>query len=250
MPARVSQLFSNPYFLEGLHGIAVLVGFYAISLVLLLTARRFIRFQTEVFRKTLHMVLLCSLLLGVYAFKTWWVSACVAVAFILLVYPALTVAETCIRSYHSALTQRKRGELKTSLVVVFGMFAVLVTVCWGLLGDKLLVLACVFAWGFGDAAAALVGKRFGRHALTGRYIEGRKSLEGTLAMFAVSFYTVLTVLLCRGGLYWYGYVPISVTTAAVCAVVELYTRNGMDTITCPFAAAAVLLPLVRVLGMA
>ena len=37
-------------------------------------------------------------------------------------------------------------------------------------------------------------------------------------------------------------------TAAVSAAVELYTPNGMDTITCPLAAMAVLLPLVALFG--
>jgi len=39
-----------------------------------------------------------------------------------------------------------------------------------------------------------------------------------------------------------------VVTAAVCAVVELYTKAGMDTVTCPLAAAAVMIPLVGILG--
>jgi hypothetical protein len=37
---------------------------------------------------------------------------------------------------------------------------------------------------------------------------------------------------------------VSLLTAAVTAAVELYTKNGYDTVTCPIAAAAVLLPLL------
>ncbi|NMB95501.1 MAG: phosphatidate cytidylyltransferase, partial [Clostridiaceae bacterium] len=112
-----------------------------------------------------------------------------------------------------------------------------------------LVIASVLAWGLGDAAAALVGKRFGRHFIVGKLIEGRKSLEGTLAMFAVSFVSVIVVLIAYGAVKWYGYAPIAIITAAVCAVVELYTKNGMDTLTCPLAAAATMIPLVRLLGV-
>ena len=125
------------------------------------------------------------------------------------------------------------------------MFAALIGVCWGWLGEKYLVIASVLAWGLGDAAAALVGKRFGRHYIQGRLVEGRKSLEGTLAMFAVSLCAVLGVLLANIAVPWYAYAPISALTAGVCAVVELYTRNGMDTLTCPFAAAAILIPLLH-----
>lgn len=133
-------------------------------------------------------------------------------------------------------------------MIVFVMFAAVICVCWGWLGDKLLALASVYAWGFGDAAAALVGKRFGRRALTGAHIEGRKSVEGSLAMFATSFVCVAAVLLFRGGLPWYGYLVIPAATALAAAVVELFSLRGMDTITCPLAAMAVLLPLVHLMG--
>jgi len=59
------------------------------------------------------------------------------------------------------------------------------------------VLASVLAWGLGDAAAALVGKRFGRHFVRGRLVEGCKSLEGTFAMFVVSFISVMIVLIAH-----------------------------------------------------
>ncbi|MDD3654840.1 MAG: hypothetical protein PHO01_11810 [Desulfotomaculaceae bacterium] len=165
-----------------------------------------------------------------------------------MVFPILAFAER-IPGYAELLIERKRGEIKNSLVVVFIMFAVLICVCWGWQGEKYLVIASVFAWGLGDAAAALVGKRFGRHYIEGKLVEGRKSLEGTLAMFVVSFVSVLIVLLANGTVEWYGYVPIAAVTAAVCAVVELYTKGGMDTITCPFAAAAIMIPLVRLWGV-
>jgi phytol kinase len=137
---------------------------------------------------------------------------------------------------------------KPQVLSVFGMLIVLAVICWGLLGEKYLVIASVLAWGLGDAAAALVGKRFGAHYIEGKRIEGRKTLEGTLAMFVVSFLSVLIVLLIKGAVVWYGYVPTAAITATVSAVVELFSRNGRDTWTCPFAAAAVLIPLIYLLG--
>ncbi len=111
----------------------------------------------------------------------------------------------------------------------------------------MLALASIYAWGLGDAAAALIGKRFGKHHFKGAAIS-RKSWEGTLAMFAVSFVTVFTLLQFRGGLSPAGCIFSAAGTAAVSAAVELYTPNGMDTITCPLAAMAVLLPLVALFG--
>jgi dolichol kinase len=79
-----------------------------------------------------------------------------------------------IERFSEFITERKKGELKSSLLLVFGMFAFIITICWGLLGDPYLVLASVYAWGFGDAAAALIGKRFGKHKIRWEYMDGEK----------------------------------------------------------------------------
>jgi dolichol kinase len=232
---------------EFLAGYGVLMGYFILCAAAALILRRLVAMPSEVFRKTLHFILLGSIFVLTDAFRAWWIAAAASLTFIAMVYPALALAER-LPGYSELLTQRKHGEIKRSLVVVFGMFAVLISVCWGWLGEKYLVLASVLSWGLGDAAAALVGKRFGKHCIRGRLVEGCKSLEGTLAMFAVSFLTVMAVLLANSSMPWYGYAPVSALTAAICAVVELYTKDGMDTLTCPFAAAAVLIPLMHLAG--
>lgn len=233
---------------EFLTGFGILVIYFIICASGALLLRRLVKMPKEVFRKILHIILLGSIFIWTYAFETWWVSAIGTVAFIALVYPILVFAER-IPGYSKLLTERKHGEIKRSLVVVFTMFATLICVCWGWLGERYLVIAAVFAWGLGDAAAALVGKRYGQHYIEGKLVEGRKSLEGTLAMFVVSFLSVLAVLLIQGSIEWYGCIPIALVTGAGCAVVELYTKNGMDTLTCPFAAAVIMIPLIRLWGV-
>jgi len=232
---------------EFLTGFSVLIGYFVICASSALLLRRLVRVPREVFRKTLHLILLFSLPVWLYAFKNWWVSALAAVMFAALVFPLLALGER-VKGYSELLTERKQGEIKHSLLLVFTMFAVMIAVGWGWLDDRLLVLTCVFAWGLGDAAAALVGKRFGRNFLEGRLIEGRKTVEGTLTMFFVSFLSVLFFLQLRGDLSLLASLPIAVLTAAACAVVELYTLKGYDTITCPFAAAAVMIPLMLIWG--
>ena len=69
-------------------------------------------------------------------------------------------------------------------------------------------------------------------------------------MFGTSFVCVLTVLLIRGGMAWYGCVLTALITALAAAVTELYSLDGRDTITCPFAAMACLLPLTWLFGRA
>lgn len=232
---------------EFMIGYGILLGYFAVCASAALILRQLVTIPTEVFRKTLHVILLGSIFVLTYKFTRWQLAALAAIVFMAMVFPILVFAER-LPGYAQLLTERKKGEIKQSLVVVFSMFAVLICFCWGWLGQKYLVIASVLAWGLGDAAAALVGKRFGQHFIEGKLVEGRKSCEGTLAMFVVSFISVLVVLSVNGPLGWYSYVPIAIVTAAVCAVVELYTKGGMDTLTCPFSAALTLILLLHLWG--
>lgn len=232
---------------EMLRGFALLLAYFVPCAAVALIGHYFIKIPKEVFRKILHCILLFSLIVFVFGFDTWWRSALAAVIFELVVYPALWFFER-FKGYSELTTERKKGELKNSLLLVFTMFAVVISVCWGWLGDKYLVLASVYAWGFGDAAAALVGKRFGRHKLHFKYLDGKKSLEGTLAMFALSFFSVAVILQIRGGMPVLGGLVTALVTAEVAALVELYSRGGNDTFTCPLASMAVMLPLLHLFG--
>ena len=232
---------------EFLKGFSILIVYYLSAIALAALLRRFVIRHTELFRKTLHTIMLFSLLILIYSFDTWWLAALASMSFIVLAFPVLALLAR-VRGSSEFMAERRQFELRSSLILAYVMFAVMITICWGFLGERLLALACIYAWGFGDAAAALVGKRWGRHGLEGRLIEGRKSVEGTLAMFVVSFISVITILLIRGGLPWHGYLLISLLTALATTFVELYTKNGIDTITCPFAAGAVMLPLLYLWG--
>ncbi|HOD92607.1 MAG TPA: phosphatidate cytidylyltransferase [Clostridia bacterium] len=233
--------------IEFITGFGFLLGYFLVCAATALVLRFYVKMHAEVFRKILHMILLCSIFVLIYAFNTWWLSVAATMIFIVLVYPILYFAER-IPKYSQFLTERKNGEIKKSLVVVFVMFAILISVCWGWLDLKYLVIASVFAWGLGDAAAALIGKRFGKYYIEGKMVEGRKSLEGTLAMFIVSFISVLLIFTFYSGLSWQNYRLIALVTAVVSAVVELYTKGGMDTLTCPLAAAFTMILLLYLQG--
>ena len=119
----------------------------------------------------------------------------------------------------------------------------MIVVCLGWLNDKMLALASIYSWGFGDALAALIGTKFGKHK-----IYKKKSLEGTLAYVIISFIIVLSILLIRGGMPWYSYLVCSFITAVVGSVVELYTPNGLDTVSCPLASMVVLILMLLAFG--
>lgn len=109
-------------------------------------------------------------------------------------------------------------------------------------------LAAIYIWGFGDAAAALVGKKYGKHKIKWKYTDGKKSIEGSLAMFITSVISVVIVLSYRGRLNVPAIVVISLGTAAVSTLAELCSKNGNDTVICPMSAMVVLLPLVYLFG--
>ena len=228
---------------ELLHGASAIVIYFLICATTALVAHALLPIPSEVFRKILHLILLGSLAVWVLVFSCWWLSALSAVVFALAVYPLLSLAEH-LKGYSALLTERKGGEIKHSLLVVFTMYALVVAVCWGWLGNKMLVLLSVYAWGFGDAAAALIGKRFGKHRIPG----SKKSWEGTFAMFSVSFVSVLTILLIMGNMSLPADVLTALLVAAATAATELYTPGGYDTVSCPLCAMCVALPLLHFFG--
>lgn len=221
--------------------------YYLIAAGTALTCRFFFKIPDEIFRKTLHSILLLSFLVFIIAFETWWMAVVLAIVFAIVVYPILAFFER-FKGYSELTTERKSGELKTSLLLVFGMFSVIATICWGWLEDKYLVLTSIYAWGFGDAMAALVGKRFGKHKIAWKYTDGKKSVEGSTAMFITSFISVVIILVCRGQMNAVSYILISVIVAFVSTLAELFSKNGLDTVICPVSAMAVLLPLIFMFG--
>lgn len=224
-----------------------LIIYFIIAVVIAFGCRILFTIPDEIFRKSLHFILLGSFLVFLVSYPTWQITAGAAIIFEVLVYPILKLAEH-IKQYSSFTTERKKGELKASLMLVYTMFAVVVTVCWGFFDDKYLALASLYAWGIGDAFAALIGKKYGRHKIHAPGLDGKKSYEGTISMFLISFTTVFLILMVRGGLSTFACVITAILVGFVSAISELYSKNGNDTVICPICAMMALLPLVHFLG--
>ena len=232
---------------ELLHGTGIICSYYVIAATTALLARKLIRIPNELFRKMLHFILLFSYIPFAFAFQTWWLSVLLTIVLELLIYPILALAERLPR-FSTFVTERKQGEFKQSLLLAFTMLAICNTVCWGFLGDKYLGLACMYAWGIGDAFAALIGKRFGKHKITWKYADQHKSVEGSAAMFLTSAIAISCVLLAHNHLTLPAYIVIPVAGAGVSTLVEMVTKDGRDTVYCPIAAMLVMLPLMALFG--
>ena len=94
--------------------------------------------------------------------------------------------------------------------------------------------------------AAIVGKKFGKHPLQGRWIEGVKSVEGTVAMAITSFVCTFVSLCLMSGHAWYISLITSFIVAPIAALTELFTKKGMDTVTVPIVSSLVLSWLILI----
>lgn len=221
--------------------------YFIIAAGLALTCRLLFTIPEEIFRKTLHFILLGSFLVFIISYPTWQTTVLAAIVFEVLVYPILFFFEH-FKKYSEFTTERQPGELKRSLMLVYTMFAVVVAICWGGFGDKYLALASLYAWGIGDAFAALIGKKYGKHKIHAPKLDAKKSYEGTISMFVVSCISVFVILMWRGGLDIIPCVVISLIVGLASAISELYSKDGNDTVICPLSAMVTLLPLVYLFG--
>ncbi|WP_051197976.1 MULTISPECIES: diacylglycerol/polyprenol kinase family protein [unclassified Butyrivibrio] len=194
----------------------------------------------ELFRKLLHFIAFSSVIVMIYTAKNWIAASLVPIMIIVLMYPGLLHAEKDKR-FTQMVSQRREGELKSSLFQLFLTIAVIIAVSWGLLGHKEFAVASILMWGFGDAAAALIGKRFGKHkVLRFKHVDHKKSWEGTAAMSVVAFAFGLASLMIVGNIPIENCLPAVIIAAPLAAITELFTKNGYDTVTVPFVSVAAL----------
>ena len=226
-----------------LYGVGITMLYIIVAVGIMLLARKYFTIPDEVFRKILHFILLGAYIPLVFAFETWWMSAIFSISLIFILFPILSVAGK-IPMFSSFMNERKKGEFKSSMVLAVGMMAFSVSICWGIFGEKYLVLATIYAWGIGDGLAALIGKRFGKHKIKWKMADAKKSMEGSLTMFLCSLISVFTVLMIRGRNSTMKCFAIAFFVAIVCTITELCAKDGLDTVLCPTSAMLVIIPMV------
>jgi phytol kinase len=101
----------------------------------------------------------------------------------------------------------------------------------------------VLPMAYGDAFASIVGEKIGK---TGYSIFAKKSLEGSIAMFTVSFVVVATSLAFTSLLYplmAYNVLVTALAVAAVATLAEAFSFSGSDNLTVPFFSVLAFLAL-------
>ena len=103
------------------------------------------------------------------------------------------------------------------------------------------IAAGVLPMAYGDASAAIVGEKYGKLQY---YVFAKKSLEGSAAMFLVSFLSIEASLLFFSTLYSLPLFTLSVAAlvvASVATLAEALSPLGFDNLTVPLIGASVFL---------
>lgn len=231
----------TPMFLEFWRLFCIYWGYILAFALTLIVIRFTTRVPDYIFRKLLHIVAFTSILPLVLCTDVWHIAVLVEISFLIVIIAALHFFER-FSFYKSLFVEKSKHEVITSFIMLFSLMTILMAVFWGGFGDDhaYISAAAIMAWGPGDAAAAIVGKNWGRHKLSGPHIEGTKSVEGTVAMGTTSLVCTLVTLLCMSQMPILHALGISTVIAPIAALVELYTKHGLDTVTVPIAASVIL----------
>ena len=99
------------------------------------------------------------------------------------------------------------------------------------------IAAGILPMAYGDASAALIGEKYGKR----RYrVFAKKSLEGSLAMFLVSFFSLATSLVFFSFLYplqLSNSILAALAAAVVAVLAEALSPLGLDNLTVPLLSA-------------
>lgn len=208
------------------------VLYFGILLVALEISRRRFRLAPDVSRQLFHTGVAVWALPSIFLYES---GADAAV-------PYLVVSAVAFLSFRYELIDaiEDDGASLGSVLLPLASAALLV---W-LWGERVyMAVAGAFAAGFGDTAAALVGRRTGSRKF--RAMGHSRSMEGTLTLFLSSGLTMAPVLSMVGGLGTHQAVAFALIGATVAASVESVSVYGTDNLTVPVATAATLALLVR-----
>lgn len=226
---------------ESLQGLLKFGALIVVVVTLLIILRVVTKVPGYVFRKLLHMIAVFAIIPLMQA-PSSWVNALLIDGILIVVIVVLLLLAERLSFYKTFFMEKGKHEVVTSFVLLLSMFAFFTLVFWGLLGEeyKYIPIVSVMSWGPGDAMAAIIGITYGKKKLSGKWIEGTKSVEGCVAM-------ALTSILCTSvslyvlGPYDIGLIlSISIVVGVIAMFVELFTKHGLDTISVPIVSSIVL----------
>ena len=204
-----------------------------------------IRFLTKIpdfiFRKILHLIAMGMIPILVIVPTHWWIAEIVTGICILGLLTLLLIFERT-ELYKKFFVEKNKHEVLISFLLFFLVVVLLIALFWGYRGDahRYLVIVAILSWGLGDAVAAIFGRLIGKHQVSGKMIEGTKSIEGSVACFLLAFLISLIFLILLMHYVWWLALIESLLIGVAVSFVELFTKKGFDNLTCPPIAALIL----------
>lgn len=180
----------------------------------------------DITRKIVHVGVGMTALAVTIIFRDWTVAIIGPLAFIAINY--FSYRRKIFQSIEIA-EERQLGTIYFPL-----SFVILTPLFWS---RPALLAAAFMPMTWGDAAAAILGKRFGAHPF--RLFGQLSSVEGSVAMFVFAFIATVLALIAFGqpsGLS----TGIAFVTALIATVVEAMSPKGMDNLTVPIVSAITL----------
>lgn len=209
----------------------ILIVFGAMLSVLRWWQRNF-QPEAELVRKSLHLGM------GVFALSfPWLLSAlwqavvlCGLLLALLLALRRVVWLRLRLGAVLGSVARRSDGEL---------YFALGVTALFCLARHSLLLYSLpLLILALADAAAALIGARFGRHRF--RLIAGEKSLEGSFAFFMMTMATTFGGLVWIAALTTWQALLMSVVASVFLTLIEALAWRGLDNLFLPLGAYGLL----------
>lgn len=177
------------------------------------------KYRNEVARKFLHM---CSFLIVLFIYFTGKMTACIVIGALLAL---LFIGNTLILSSRFKIINEIKVKYFSFLLREDEKYGY-ISSNWFLLGcflsvllfPKYIAMLGITVLIFGDAFAALVGMKFGKHKF-----KNGKSLEGTLGFMAVSFlFLAAFAVVLRLDL---PFIAASAISIPIVAVAEIYSKQ-------------------------
>lgn len=216
--------------------LALVLSFLYVSVVLGLGEglRRGLHLSVDFTRKFVHIGVGMISFALVVLFREWYFAIIPSLVFIAVNYVSYR------RQIFRGIETGERNQLGTVYFPI--SFSILIPVLWS---APALLVASLMPLTWGDAFAAILGRRFG----TTRFVvfNQTRSVEGSLAMFAFSLVSAFLALVVFGQPVGTGLV-LALAVALVATAVEAFSPRGIDNLTVPLASALVLVALSPVLG--
>ena len=235
-----SFLSRYPLFVDTLRSLGLFLAYIIPCVLILLPVRFLTRIPSFIFRKLLHVVAFSCITIMTLTARDWRSAALASVVIAAVLYPVLMLLEKELW-YARLFVQKGPGEIRKSLLMLFLMFAVVISVAWGVFEKPYIAAAAILMWGVGDAAAALVGIPFGKHKVHFKGTDGKKSWEGSAAMLVICLGSGFFVLFFGHGMMVNAALLSAAAGALLGTATELFTPGEYDTVTVPTVISAVLI---------